>query len=342
MNRYPEPPPPLTPQNLSPQFLFFRDGRRDLRHTANPLGFMLLLIAISFTFLPQAFSSLLSFIGYRGSLAYRNFGNIEPTVYYLIQGCQFALSILVPCLLYLAIYRPAPAKIIPSQRVNPLVFLSLTFIGLGLSLFSNLPSQAFVERFSDLFSWDIASDQMAASAMPPLAIGLFLIRHAVFPAFFEEFIFRGIVLGQLRRFGEGFAIFTSALLFGMFHGNLPQIPFAFLVGLVLGYLLVKTNNIWLTAAVHFLNNLIAVLPEFLGPFLSADQMNLINAILFPLVFVLAVGGLIYLFLRHRHIFRFRFPIHPLPLGIRLGAFFSSIGIILLLLMNIGETIWRAI
>ena len=135
MNRYPEPPPPLTPQNLSPQFLFFRDGRRDLRHTANPLGFMLLLIAISFTFLPQAFSSLLSFIGYRGSLAYRNFGNIEPTVYYLIQGCQFALSILVPCLLYLLIYRPAPAKIIPSQRVNPLVFLSLTFIGLGLSLF---------------------------------------------------------------------------------------------------------------------------------------------------------------------------------------------------------------
>ena len=106
MNRYPEPPPPLTPQNLSPQFLFFRDGRRDLRHTANPLGFMLLLIAISFTFLPRAFSSLLALIGYRGSLAYSNFGNIEPTVYYLIQGCQFALSILAPCLVYLLIYRP--------------------------------------------------------------------------------------------------------------------------------------------------------------------------------------------------------------------------------------------
>ncbi len=319
---------------------FFRQGRRDLRRTANPIGFLLLFVALSFTFLPAAFSSLLALIGYRGSVQYAAYGNIDPVLYYLIQGCQFALSLAAPAFLYVALYRPPVERIVPCRRTPAPLFLSLLCLGLGLSLFANLPSQWMVDRFSAFFSGDVGGQTGAAAISLPVLV-LMLLRHCVFPAFFEEFLFRGIVLGQLRRFGEGFAIFTSALLFGMFHGNLQQIPFAFLVGLVLGYLLVRTNNLWLTAGVHFLNNVVATLPELLGFFLSDDQLNLVQAIVFAGVFVLAAAALLYLFFFHRALLLPRFPWHPLPLGMRLAAFFSSIGILLLLLMNIGETIWRA-
>ena len=42
----------------------------------------------------------------------------------------------------------------------------------------------------------------------------------------EELIFRGFVLRSLRPYGKRFAILGSAFLFGLFHGNLLQTPYA--------------------------------------------------------------------------------------------------------------------
>lgn len=322
-----------------------RDGRRDVRHTANPVGFLLLGIAVLFTFLPTAFADLLVALGYRGSAVYGAYGGIEPLVYYLIQGSQFAISVVVPSALYLFLSQQRVWQVLPSQRTKPLAFVSMMFLGLGLSLFANVPSRFLVQNVTSLFPWELGAvgpgAEIAAGVSPFFTV-LFVVRHAVFPAFFEEFLFRGIVLQQFRRFGEGFAIFVSALLFGMFHGNLDQIPFAFFVGLVLGYMLVKTNNIWLCASIHFLNNVVATMSDILEPFLSESSIQVGNGIVFAVVFLLTALGTLYLFLRHRSFFRVRFPWHPLRLTSRWGAWFSSIGILLVLLMNIGETIWRMV
>ena len=71
----------------------------------------------------------------------------------------------------------------------------------------------------------------------------------------EEIIFRGLVLRSVEPYGKKFAIFASALLFGLYHGNIIQIPFAFGVGLVLGYVTVEYNMIW-AMILHMFNNLI--------------------------------------------------------------------------------------
>ena len=52
---------------------------------------------------------------------------------------------------------------------------------------------------------------------------------------FEELIFRGAVMGPLRKFGDNFAILFSSLIFGFYHMQMAQIPFAFVLGLLLGY-----------------------------------------------------------------------------------------------------------
>ena len=50
-----------------------------------------------------------------------------------------------------------------------------------------------------------------------------------------------------------------ALLFGLLHRNMVQFPNAFLLGAALGYFMVKTNSIWTSMAIHFLNNFLVVL-----------------------------------------------------------------------------------
>jgi len=71
----------------------------------------------------------------------------------------------------------------------------------------------------------------------------------------EELLFRGYVLRTLRPFGKRFAIFGSAFLFGIFHGNLLQTPYAFLMGLLLGYVTVEYSIFW-AMALHMFNNLV--------------------------------------------------------------------------------------
>lgn len=71
----------------------------------------------------------------------------------------------------------------------------------------------------------------------------------------EELLFRGLVLRSMEPYGKKFAIFASALMFGLYHGNIIQIPFAFMVGLVLGYVTVEYNIGW-AIVLHMFNNLI--------------------------------------------------------------------------------------
>lgn len=78
---------------------------------------------------------------------------------------------------------------------------------------------------------------------------------AVLAPIAEEILFRGYVLRTLRPFGKRFAVFGSAFLFGLFHGNLLQTPYAFLVGLVLGYVTVEYSILW-AVALHMFNNLV--------------------------------------------------------------------------------------
>ena len=102
---------------------------------------------------------------------------------------------------------------------------------------------------------------------------LALISTVIVPALVEEFACRGLMLGLLKKYGEGFAIIASSLLFGLMHGNFEQMPFAFLVGLVLGFITVKSGTIVIAMAVHAFNNFISIAFEYL---LSSVPKNIQN------------------------------------------------------------------
>lgn len=121
-----------------------------------------------------------------------------------------------------------------AQMVNS---LWITLLELGLQPFgkSLMPILEAVAGDTDSFS-------------------MFLYASILAPVW-EEILFRGYVLRTLRPFGKRFAVLGSALLFGLFHGNLLQTPYAVLMGLVLGYLTVEYSIHW-AVLLHLFNNLV--------------------------------------------------------------------------------------
>lgn len=80
---------------------------------------------------------------------------------------------------------------------------------------------------------------------------------ALVPAIFEELLFRKWILNISKKYGLLFAVIFSSLLFGLYHMNLNQAIFAFLIGILFGIIAIKTGSIKLTVLLHFLNNLYA-------------------------------------------------------------------------------------
>ena len=131
----------------------------------------------------------------------------------------------------------------PSQR-QPLPlkgFLLLSCIFMGAQLIYSLFGNS-LELLLRLFGYT-AMGQLDAASAQSTTLSMFLYT-AVFAPVGEELICRGLVMPQFQRYGKVFAIVTSALLFGVMHANLFQMPFAFLTGLVLGYTAAEFSLRW--------------------------------------------------------------------------------------------------
>ena len=107
---------------------------------------------------------------------------------------------------------------------------------------------------------------MAVMESEPLAwyeIVMSFVTVAIVPAICEEILFRGVILTHLLPYGRTVAIIGSGLLFGLMHGNPLQLFYTSLLGVVLGYVYLKTRSIAVCMVLHFVNNSISVLQSAL-------------------------------------------------------------------------------
>ncbi|MGY8732084.1 MAG: ABC transporter permease subunit/CPBP intramembrane protease, partial [Pirellulales bacterium] len=94
--------------------------------------------------------------------------------------------------------------------------------------------------------------------------GWMLLAMAAVPAVFEELAFRGFMLSGIKSETKDWtAIFITAAFFGITHGILQQSLNAGMIGVLLGYVAVRTNSIIPTMIIHFMHNgLVILLDEF--------------------------------------------------------------------------------
>jgi len=124
-----------------------------------------------------------------------------------------------------------------------------------------------------------------------------MVVFAVVPAVMEECLLRGMVLQAMRPLGNGISVLLSAIAFGLMHGSADQIPYAFLLGLVLGGVFVYTDDLRLTVLIHALANMLALISGFLSQFSSSQAATVWQIILLLLVMALGILSLLWL-LRH--------------------------------------------
>lgn len=85
-----------------------------------------------------------------------------------------------------------------------------------------------------------------------------LLQICIIAPIIEEVLMRGFVLGGLKKtYGVIGALLISALLFAMLHFNMVQTLSAFVCGMILGLLYIKTNSIFCCIIAHCGYNLIS-------------------------------------------------------------------------------------
>lgn len=82
-------------------------------------------------------------------------------------------------------------------------------------------------------------------------------------AFAEELLFRGVIQSGLNKWGMRISVGVSALIFMLMHGNAEQTVHQFIVGIIVGYVFFKTNNLWIGVLIHMFNNFIPITQAYL-------------------------------------------------------------------------------
>jgi len=90
----------------------------------------------------------------------------------------------------------------------------------------------------------------------------------------EEYICRKQIIDRTRQYGEKAAVLFSAITFGLLHQNLFQFFYAFGIGLVLGYLYLRTGRLRYTVILHGIINFMgSVLAPWLLTMVDLDAMT---------------------------------------------------------------------
>ncbi|MFA5535018.1 MAG: type II CAAX endopeptidase family protein [Mariniphaga sp.] len=161
-------------------------------------------------------------------------------------------------LIYGFIKTKAPLKeVFPLRFFNPLVLLPLITFFWGAHNILDVVN-AGIERilpapawFWELFGRIFKSDYGWWGAF---------IRVAVVAPIVEELIFRGLIFSGLKKnYNAWTTVVVSALLFSLFHLNPWQMPGTFVLGLILGWIMLRTSNILLSIIGHSLNNAMVLL-----------------------------------------------------------------------------------
>ena len=160
-----------------------------------------------------------------------------------------------------------------NKPVSSFAFVLAVFAGLGFCMMANIVTSYFTIIIS-LFGVELTSPDIA---MPGGTLGITtsIIRIVAIAAVVEELTLRGYVMGNLRKYGDKFAILASAVVFALMHGNMVQAPFALIAGFALGYLSVKTDTIWTGIAIHAANNFVSTLVSYAMDYLPEETVNIL-------------------------------------------------------------------
>lgn len=183
------------------------------------------------------------------------------------------LILLLPALLFLVTSGGRRNDTLGFHRMRPATWgmvILFTFLTMPLTTLVNAISMLFVDNVVMEISGDVVD--------MPFFLMFFLM--AVYGPFCEEITFRGLMFNGYKKRGSLFgAVLLSALTFGLMHMNFNQIPYAFVIGILLALLVEATGSIWSSLLYHFIFNAQSVCLLYLSSNLLPQEMAGSEAVL---------------------------------------------------------------
>ncbi|WP_270554529.1 CPBP family intramembrane glutamic endopeptidase [Bifidobacterium adolescentis] len=237
-SQYPMQPMPQYPQppiaNRNPFFEWLKQTRRDFSRIGASLCLMVVVWYALATVLEGA---LYAAVGGKGET--------PNWVTYVGSGVPLYL-IAMP----IAVMLMGKSTVIETRKfdMKPGLFFKLLLMCLPMmwagSVFGSMLSMAL--------SNGEATDRVADLAMQTNIWNVVFL--VIVGPIFEEWLFRKQLIDHTRKYGEKTAILLSGLAFGLFHMNLFQFFYAFLLGLMFGYVYTRTSKLRYSTAMHMIIN----------------------------------------------------------------------------------------
>ena len=170
------------------------------------------------------------------------------------------------------IMRAIPRRLAPAtgeatekpRRMSGYEFFCAVVICIGLMEVGNLVGNT-VNSFFAIFTGRSSLsglDNIMFSSNPIVMFAVVVILGPML----EELLFRKLIIDRISKYGASAAMLTSALIFGLCHGNLQQFFYAFAVGLFFAFIYLRTGSLRLTALLHMVVN-------FIGGFVPSMLMR---------------------------------------------------------------------
>jgi membrane protease YdiL (CAAX protease family) len=172
-------------------------------------------------------------------------------------------AVALPCMLLLLRFAPPSphngdftdkqgvARIKPRFHVGH--WLILLCIAFGCLYGGGLAGSLTMSLLSTVTGHDYASGLNTLVESSP--VWMTVLGACIIAPFGEELIFRKLLIDRTRHAGDLPAILLSGLFFGLFHGNLFQFFYAFLIGMLLAYVYTRSGSYLWCVAMHATVNL---------------------------------------------------------------------------------------
>lgn len=195
--------------------------------------------------------------------ARKNF-ELDMTVNILLSEAM----LIVPTFLILLFSKEKASDVLSLKKIKWTTFfgvIAFTIATSPLVTLVNLLSQLVVEN-------TVAINSEQFLSLHPLLLIFFV---GILAPVCEEVVFRGAIFSGLKKEGNVFkAILASGLLFGLLHMNINQASYAFVIGILLGFLVEATGSIYSSILFHILvNSTSAIMMIFTSKFMGEEMLE---------------------------------------------------------------------
>ncbi len=173
--------------------------------------------------------------------------------------------VLIPSLIFLFVNNVKPAAF---MRVRRMLLSTVPYV-VGITI-----SGWFIAEYIGILSAFLLSKFIKLPGQPlptpksGVDLALELVIVAGLAAVCEEVMMRGVVLRGYEAKGETFAIVMSGLMFAMLHLNPSNFFSIWFLGMMLAYIVYRTDSIFSGMIAHFTNNSVALIIMYLVQFMS--------------------------------------------------------------------------